>query len=140
MTSSQPVVTPNALNFTPDNKHAYAFSGLLQISSTDVTHLEFSTNSEYFVGTVTMTGPVNAADINNGENILFIGYLNEIAIFNVKLNPAGEGMPGDAKIPIIIPPFSLVSIKAKSTSTGAGYFTSCSMAGKAYGMTETGFQ
>jgi len=140
MTSSQPVVNRNAINFTPDNKRAYAYSGLVQIATSDVTHLEFSTNSEYFVGTVTLTGPVNASDINNGENILFIGYLNEIAIFNVKLNPAGEGMPGDAIIPIVIPPFTLVEIKAKSSSSGAGYQTSCLLVGKVYGMTETGYQ
>ena len=112
--------------------HAYGYSGLQQINNSEVTHLDFTSGNYLFVGTVSMTGPVNAGDINNGENILFKCYLNSVAIFNIKMNPAGEGMPGDATIPIIIPAYTEVQVKAVSSSTSANYFTSCVVAGRIY--------
>jgi len=56
VTSSQPVTTPNALNFTPDNKNAYAYSGALTITTGSyATGLEFSTNSEYILAKFQIT-------------------------------------------------------------------------------------
>jgi len=49
LTSSQPITTPNAINFTPDNKHAYAYSGIVGVTNIEVALLEFETNSEYII-------------------------------------------------------------------------------------------
>ena len=40
-------VTGLGLQFTDDNKHAYAYSGDVVVSASNTTMLEFSTNSEY---------------------------------------------------------------------------------------------
>jgi len=137
---AEPDVVPTSASIASTGKGiryignwAMAYSGLLQISNTDVTHLDFTSGAGLISGSISMTGPVLATDINNGENILFICYFNDLAIFNVKMNPAGEGMPGDTTIPIIIPPLTRVVVKAKSTATSANYKTSCVMVGRVYG-------
>ena len=112
---------------------AYALSGLIQIADTAQTHLDFISGSGIIAAKVSMTGPVKAADVNNGEAIVFICYFNDLAVFNVKLNPKGEGMPGESTIPIIIPPLTEVKITALSNSNAADYVTSCVLAGRVYG-------
>ena len=113
--------------------YAYAYGGLVQINDTAVTHLSFTTGAGIISAKISMTGAVKATDINNGEAVLFICYLNDEAVFNVKLNPKLEGLPGETIIPIIIPPLTKVEIKATSVSTAADYVCSCILAGRVYG-------
>ena len=40
-------VKGNALQFTNDNKHCYAYSGIIGVSNSEKTMLLFNTNSEY---------------------------------------------------------------------------------------------
>ena len=113
MTSSQPVVTPNALNFTPDNKHAYIYSGKVVVTNSLKTLLEFSTNSEYLVTTVSMNFDTSLGGSNNYD-------------FSMRK--------------IIIPPFTDVLITAINLNADANHDCYASVTGSAYGMTETGFQ
>ncbi len=66
MTSSQPVVTPNALNFTPDNKHCYAYSGDIPASTSPTQVLEFNTNTEYVMANIIWNGHVDNGNIGVG--------------------------------------------------------------------------
>ena len=112
--------------------YAYAYGGLVQINDSAVTHLSFTTGSGIISAKISMTGAVKATDINNGEAVLFICYLNDLAVFNVKLNPKLEGLPGETIMPIIIPPFTKVEVQATSVSTAADYVCSCVLAGRVY--------
>lgn len=113
--------------------YAYAYGGLIQINDVATTHLSFTSGAGLIAAKISMTGAVKAADINNGEAVLFICYLNDLAVFNVKLNPKNEGMPDEATIPIIIPPLTKVEVKVTSVSTAADYVCACVLVGRVYG-------
>jgi len=135
MTSSQPVVTPQALNFTPDNKHCYAYSGdvsVLQAGTTSM--LLFNTNSEYIVGSFQISSTAGSG-VNTDMEIL----LNDIATVQEEFGNTGP-TSAMASVPwqIIIPPFTKCELTLSSQS-GALTFQA-QFTGKAYGMTETGFQ
>jgi len=131
MTSSQPVITPNAINFTPDNKRVYAYSGMLAGStSAETTYLEFNTNSEYIRCTI-QQGSTNETT----RKTVYI-YFNDIQILR---NDVDNGYPFPNTYEILIPPFTKVSITLKLGGDD-GMSSWINLTGKAYGMTETGFQ
>ena len=136
MTSSQPIVTRNAINFTPDNKHAYAFSGLIDIQNTSATYLLFDTNSEYILGHFQCYTANNTA-----EKITWDVYLNDVLIIRFHQEGRGsayrgQGMDND----IIIPPFTQVKVTGLNTGSSTAVDGLVTFSGKATGMTETGFQ
>jgi len=134
VTSSQPVATPNALIFTPDNKHAYAYSGEYSTSGSGVVFLNFNTNTEYIKAIFQTMNTQNDSDVIEWS-IVFNDV--EIIIYNTE---GREGLSeyGDF-IRLIIPPFTEVKVIGKSIGGGnkAGLAI---VTGEAYGMTETGFQ
>jgi len=143
MTSSQPVATPQALNFTPDNKHAYAFSGdvIVTNGAGQVTMLEFQTNSEYIVAEFSFgTGDTTFSAAKN------IGYqinYNDTLIFSQLSITDGDGTLNydGACFPqkMIIPPFTSVKVTGFTTDTD-NIDCFCMFSGQAIGMTETGYQ
>jgi len=142
MTSSQPVVTPNALNFTPDNKRCYAYSGAVVIDNDpDVAMLQFKTNSEYIVAQISF----GTRDTNLSPNV-HIGYeinFNSKVVFTTFSLSDGDGtlIFDGASFPqtILIPPFTEVQIDA-FTSDANNNNVFMMLTGEAFGMTDTGFQ
>ena len=133
MTSSQPVTTPNALNFTPDNKNCYVYSGPVSTDTNDTTLLEFSTNSEYIKGTFT---PYHGAETT--QNMQFTVKFNGIQIMQFSSREAydfGRANPA----PIIIPPFTDVTVIAKGLEAGTND-TSAVIVGEVFGMADVGYQ
>jgi len=138
VTSSQPVTTPNAINFTPDNLHCYAYSGTKTIDGSvwaaNTQLLNFTTQSEYIVGTFVIT-----TDLITGYNLFIAVQFNDVTVVNLKTDgvpPYGMNLLNNLEM--VIPPFTKVELLFGSqgvTVTATGL-----MSGKAYGMTETGFQ
>jgi len=141
VTSSQPVVTPNALNFTPDNKHAYAYSGTYQIDTTAFLMLEFQTNSEILVGQFVGFGPVKFdGDLNTGAFGGFQYSFNDNVVAITKTDTSQHDMGQYQEFKCIIPPFTNVKVKGLSYTTTSGMLMEVVFTGKAFGMTDTGFQ
>jgi len=138
MTSSQPVATPNAINFTPDNLRTYAYSGLIEVDENETILLEFETNTEYIKGKVNFF----YAEASNDRFEYFI-YLNDIAIVQYHVHGPSDSN-GEHKlpssIPVIIPPFTNVKLKASNTENTNSRQQCAIFSGKAIGMTQTGFQ
>ena len=139
MTSSQPVVTPNALNFTPDNKRCYFYSGDITTTSSEARLADFSTNSEYvYVKCLKM----NITDqVVSGANYEFTVKFNGVTVLiEFYTNPfaSRESSAGDNNY-LIIPPFTNVTIDFETSS---GDKQACvTMVGEVYGMPETdGYQ
>jgi hypothetical protein len=139
MTSSQPVTTPNALNFTPDNKHAYAYSGSKTVTATPSDLLQFQTNSEYIVGEFK---PQQAVASATGNDILVNIYFNDILIVGYVMgkNAFTEYDPSaTTETKLIVPPFTDVRVEMDNLSGGSD--TMCvTFTGRAYGMTDVGYQ
>jgi hypothetical protein len=139
MTSSQPAVTPNALNFTPDNKHCYFYSGDIATSGSSARLADFSTNSEYvYVKSLKMQLTDQTV---SGVNYEFTVKFNGVTVLIEFLtNPYAGRQPADSdNFYLIIPPFTNVTIDFLASS---GDKTACvTLAGEVYGMPDTdGYQ
>ena len=139
MTSSQPVITPNALNFTPDNKQCYAYSGEVTLgASANKNYLEFNTNSEYVIGYVIPHGSPDGAW--SSDFSLYI-YFNDVIIYSNRfLNNSNAYNQGNAGIRIIVPPFTNVKLNLKNEESGTTVQMGIVFTGEAVGMTDTGYQ
>jgi len=105
-------VTGLALQFTNDNKHAYAYSGkIVTINGSEVTLMHFDTNSEYHVAQLQFWYDASGS----GSNIEFkISFNNiKIACYHVTDSIDAEW---SSPIELIIPPFTNVLIEAKNAA------------------------
>jgi hypothetical protein len=100
-------VTGNSLQFTDDNKHAYAYSGrvLTEGDNTPVTRLEFQTNTEYIKGDLQL-----CFSAGNNDDLYFHLLFNDVIVAEA-YNQTPPEVPVLNTIPIIIPPFTNVKIK-----------------------------
>ena len=135
MTSSQPVTTPQALNFTPDNKRAYAYSGSTNVDNNETDVLTFSTNSEYIDGHFK---PIYFST-SSSDDASFIVKFNDVSVFICTVNSATSDTPYQ-DVRLIIPPFTDVSISAYNRTDTSTIAVGCSITGLAFGMIETGYQ
>jgi len=137
MTSSQPVVTQNAINFTPDNKRAYAMSGSFSFTDSVAYGLDFVTNTEYLVATVYF-GYHSPSSNNIESRILF----NDIIVFQAESNNSytGDFQNGFAHIKILIPPFTHVQMGAINVSESDARTCTIVLSADAFGMTKTEYQ
>jgi len=136
MSSSQPIATPNAINFTPDNKHMYAYSGVnANIDNNEITMLEFDTNSEYVVGVAQFNMVQDTAD-----DMFYRIRINDSLIMGYLTVGAQQGTDANNTIPLIIPPFSNVKFSAENVSTTGTRSNAVTFTGKVFGMTEVGYQ
>jgi len=139
MTSSQPVTTPNAINFTPDNLHCYGYSGVVNCADSEINLIQFDTNSEYIVGTWFAHFNQPSADGLASEDFRFILYMNDIQIAAIETSDS-QGSSRNTIRDIIIPPFTTVKITARNYTGSTTEPVGVVFTGQAIGMTETGFQ
>ena len=67
-------VTGQALQFTNDNKHCYAYSGIINASG-ETTYLDFMTGSEYIKSKIQAL-----TDQANGDDFNITIYINDIIV------------------------------------------------------------
>jgi len=141
MTSSQPIVTRNALNFTPDNLRCYAYSGTLNVTAETVTALNFTTETAYIVGSFSFL--LDTTNLTAGQEVGYSVKINNTQIAIAKGGePAGSGLNTVSTpyaLTLIIPPFSAVVVSLISTDSDP-IPMGITFTGEAYGMTETGYQ
>ena len=111
--SGDTVTSISALQFTNDNKFAYAYSGQFATSASGVTFLQFNTNSEYINAKFQTMNTQNDSDVIAWA-ILFNNV--EVASYNAE-GRTGQAEYGDV-IYLIIPPFTVVKVIGKSIGGG----------------------
>jgi len=106
-------VTSQTLQFTNDNKHAYAYSGGITLGTSPTTALEFITNSEYLIAQLSINSTAGS-----GNNLDLEIKLNDIAIVKNEISNDYQTYPDFGRaINIIIPPFTkFAAIGAVATS------------------------
>ena len=112
--------------------HAYAYSGLKQIDTSEVQHLNFTTGNYLFVGTMQFQGCTDPADPANGKSSVFTVQMNDVAITGVKVDSAIEGMPSVMDMDLIIPPYTEIEVTCRSPATTSGLETAVLLAGRIY--------
>jgi len=134
VTGAHPVVTPNAIIFTPDNKSCYAYSGLTSVTDSNAILLEFQTNSEYIIA----KWQPSYFSSGGTDAYRFTCVLNDIVIQNLTESNDKDG-PYDLQ-QIIIPPFTKVKITCANVTDSSSNDVGVTFIGKVVGMTETGYQ
>ena len=121
-------ITSKDLQYTQDNKHCYAYSGLLPIPDSNTNLLEFTTGSGYIKAKVIFSSRDSTADDYrafislNGQEVFGAFYLN-----------TALGYPyGTVPIRLIIPPNTEVKIYMINVSTSSGYNWFASLTGRVY--------
>ena len=109
--SGQTVTSESALQFTNDNKLAYAYSGVIAVNNTENALLNFSTNSEYIKAIVQFNGGV----FGGGDNYTYRIKFNDITIQEYVTNSNTENTPRQT-LRVIIPPFTTVKCTAVNSS------------------------
>jgi len=100
------------LQFTPDNKHAYVYSGEKSINNVETTLFEFKNNSEYLVARFQLT-----SDSGSSDNINAQLYFNNIVVTALlytedNLKPWSDQLD----LHMIVPPFTTVKLTAINIS------------------------
>ena len=111
---------------------AYAFSGLQTINTSDVTVFDFTTGNYLFEGELFLTSGVTVADVEDGSYNIYTLAMNGVELMYYKMQSSGEQMPATITMPIIIPPYTDVTLTVISNGTGASYKTSASMSGRIF--------
>ena len=123
------------LQFTPDNKHAYAYSGNIAIpTSTDTTVLDFTTGSEYIMSNFVWFGDI--AYLSSSKVIVYKIQFNDVIVYdNSRLTHSAHSWADQDVIPFIIPPFTNVKAIIFTDDTGEQTF-GCAITGKVKGAIE----
>tara|TARA_Y100000310_G_C20130265_1_gene555546 strand:- start:55 stop:489 length:435 start_codon:yes stop_codon:yes gene_type:complete len=108
----------------------YALSGLQQINTSEVPHIDFTSGNYTFEGSLQCQGATKADDPATGKSSIFTVSFNGIAVAGIKVDSAVEGMPSVIAIDMIIPPYTQVVITCRSPATTAGLETAVIVAGK----------
>ena len=123
-------VTGNALQFTNDNKHAYAYSGNTEATALGIEALNFNTNSEYVNAEFTFSGYLLQGDATAGLRGQMIIKFNNIIVQTTLSDSDAGNMATPLSIPLIIPPFTNVSVDLYANSTTTNYNANVSVVGK----------
>ena len=125
-----PAGTGTSVNYI--GNHAYAYSGRIQINTSNVLHLSFTSGNYLFVGEMTVSAGIKVGDVDDGTTGVFTLAYNGTNLMLLKVESTSSDMPSNTTIPVIIPAYTEVSLTVKSNGTGAGYFTTGSMSGRIY--------
>ena len=108
--ASQTIAGPD-LQFTQDNKHAFAMSGVVAVTDTEASLIEATTGSYYFVGRVIFSYPEFDSD-----NFRYRIYMNGIQIWGAEV---GSGTDANLMDPvnIVIPAFTELRITADNAAS-----------------------
>jgi hypothetical protein len=135
------------LNYTPDNKFCYFYSGEFTASSSLLFVGEFKTRSEYIVGEVRLAGMTDMGSPASGSivalRVVFgdttTSTLNaepELVVANLKTDGASEDMPFSDTAKIIVPPFTNVQFFRDGDTTSTSYDGTVSFTGQVFGSIE----
>lgn len=108
--SGDTVTSRNALQFTNDNKVAYAYSGEVDVDNNNTILLEFNTNSEYLNASIQIYNTSGS-----GDDIRYTIEFDNIVVMSQYINNAND-LPRNNPYIMAIPPFTNVKIRADNLS------------------------
>jgi len=118
------------LSFVLDR--VYAYSGLVQVASTDTEQLSFQSGKQVIVGSISCYGSVDDSNPGLGSITAFTISFNGVKLFKIKTDTENEDMPSVQTVPLIIPPLTKVIVNADNNNADAGLRTAVSIAGRVY--------
>jgi len=125
-----PSGTGSSINYV--GNHLYGFSGLQQINTVEVPHMDFSIGAHYVMAVFTLQGGTKPDDPATGKSSVFTIKLNDEIITSPKVDSAVEGMPSVIDVPILLPPYCRIIVTCQSPATTVGIFTAVIITGRVY--------
>ena len=126
----------NTLQFTPDNKQCYAYSGVVSpTNAVNAIGIDFTTNSEYIKGRVYFS--IDNDDLSSGEQIGWKIMLNNQQITMTRVEASAADIVESALAPyfdVVIPPFT--NFKAEAFTNGSSVDSSFVFTGTVHGAIE----
>ena len=114
--------------------HFYAYSGLIQASTTSSEVLKFKTGNYYCVGVLQVNSPLSQSNPQFAGIAAAHVSLNGVDIAGIKSGGAeqADDNPTSERLQMIIPPYTEVSVTTDSNVSTAGSFISISITGRIY--------
>ena len=128
--SSANTIVGNTLQFTNDNKYAYAYSGDIPAVTTLTKVLEFNTNTEYIIANIIWNGHVDNNNIGSGIIGTIEIKFNSVVVATLVCDTGAEDQPTQCFLKIIIPPFTNVTMNADASSADSNSMASIVVTGK----------
>ena len=121
-----------SLQFTPDNKFAYAYSGSIDVDENEITLIEERTNSEYIVAQIQF----NNLEEDDVEDYLHKIYLNDVVVQGFIQGRTDYDNKYESAIPIIIPPFTTFKLTSQNITNTESHAEVVSLTGSVHGAIE----
>ena len=120
-----------SISYIGDHMYAYSGEATTLGSQAYSTLLSFTTASNnYIVGDISMFGSVDPTDPTSGQVSNFKISFNDQVLFYTNMDTTQEDHPGQAVVPLLIPPSTTVLIEVNSASSGNN--PACSIIGRVY--------
>ena len=101
------------LQFTPDNKHAFVYSGSIQATS-EITAFEFQTLSYYLVGKIQFT-----TDAGTSNDLANRVYINNNQVSGTSYADTRQNENINQPILVIVPPFTTLKATGENVTSGS---------------------
>ena len=111
--------------------HAFAYSGTFEASTTEETALAFTIGREYVLGRLYLNGTIQQGS-GSGEITTADVIFNGETVARLKVDTAEEDQPCTAFNDLLIPGFTRVQIKIKSTANNSGRLATVVFTGEVY--------
>jgi len=98
--------------------------------------IEGQTNTEYIVAEIQF----NNIEEDDTEDYLHLIYLNDLVVQGFIQGRTDYDNKYESPLKIIIPPFTNIKLTSQNLTNTEAHAEIVSLTGKAYGMTETGYQ
>jgi len=112
--------------------HAYALSGEFTADTTSREMLSFTSGNFYLVGEITTTGAIKLGEPANGFATVYSLFFNGIQVMAMKYDAKEEDAPALGTIPILIPPYTEVSLQAASATSASEFLHLAQIVGRIY--------
>jgi len=116
------------LNLNVIGKHAYAYSGSLDVTNVVSTLLEFTTGGTYLVGFFNI---ISGFSGNTNDDYLWIVYFNGVLVGAVNLTSSKD--LDSNRLDLIIPPYTTVKVTCQNATDTSSHAQGAIITGRIYG-------
>ena len=127
---ANPAGIGSGLNYI--GNHCYAYSGTFPSSTSEYTILDFSTGGEYSLVKLTVSGATDNADPENGGVSVFTVTTNSQEVARIKVDASTEDSPTVEVIPLLLEPYSKVTVKVIDNVNVSTRKTCATIVGRVY--------
>tara|TARA_Y100001938_G_scaffold99303_1_gene135808 strand:+ start:386 stop:814 length:429 start_codon:yes stop_codon:yes gene_type:complete len=120
------------LQFTPDNKHAYAYNNYVS-STTAGAKLDFTTGGEYIIGQFALGPLINPTDTTDGKKSIAEIKFNTETVMTLNSDAAAQDQQTPQTAKMVVPPFTRVQFNVKGQVDSTSYTGTATFTGKVKG-------